>query len=96
MLAATPLALHARTGVAAICFQRREYQAALELFGEIEAEDRIDFGARSNLAWALTAFGQYEEAERMCGVALEHKAPSASAVKQPQAAAPDVTLAELD
>ena len=79
VLDAAPLAPHAKTGIAAVHFQQREYQPALELFREVAAGS-TDSGPHANLAWALTAVGEYEEAGRECDLALERGVPSASAL----------------
>ncbi len=72
-----PLALDAKTGMAAIHFQRREYQKALELFRNVAAES-VEAGPHANLAWVLTAVGNDNEAKSECDLALKSGIPSAS------------------
>jgi tetratricopeptide (TPR) repeat protein len=79
VLDAVPRALHAKTGIAAIAFQRREYQNSLELFKKVAAES-VDSGPHANLAWVLTAVGQDDEAKSECDLALKRDMPSASAL----------------
>ncbi len=72
-----PLALDAKTGMAAIHFQQREYQKALELFRNVAAES-AEAGPHANLAWALTAVGNDNKAKSECDLALKPGIPSAS------------------
>lgn len=66
-----PDGVHVRNGLALLKFERKQYESAAADFRAL-AEENPDFlAAKANLALALAALGQFEEAERLLVVVLD-------------------------